>query len=362
MATMNFKQDVGVVSWFDSWDDEKHSRQTIDIKKVCTFGIKPLDDALIGILKNDLIVIGADSGVGKSELVLDIAMHNAKNGKKVALYYIEGNDNEAIARIKWKLIKDQYYSGGYTGVDMDYRKWRMNMLKGTCLDEIEDTCRNNLTRSILDNLQFYRVNSGFTVSCLQNSLGYFLRDTVNEEYKIMVKEMDVDLIIIDHLQYFTLTNPKNEFQEMTEILKIVKEITDIHQIPVILVSHLRKKDKERGLPGQEDFYGTSNIAKIASQAITITPSYTENAQEGRFPTFFRFAKSRTGLKPHLAVLAHYNANKGHYENEYDIFKLKGGFPDASPLEYSQWPSWAKKKSVCEHKMLGRPFDFFPTTP
>ena len=224
------------------------------------------------------------------------------------------------------------------------------MLKGTIIDEIEDQCVLNLTRKIGNNLQFYRVNESFGIHTLKNSLGYFMARSPIHAYlqggSEAVDKLDVDLIIIDHLQYFTLTNPKNELQEMTEILKTVKEITDLHQIPVILVSHLRKKDKDRGLPGQEDFYGTSNIAKIASQAITITPSFNEqDALTHRYPTFFRFAKSRTGLKPNYAVMAHFNAKIGQYEPGYEIFKLKGSFPEDSPLERHLWPNWARSSSA-----------------
>ena len=80
----------------DCWIEAEENLRKIDINRICTFGIAPLDDALIGILPNDLICIGADSGVGKSEIALDIALHNAYSGKKVGLYFIEGGAEEAV--------------------------------------------------------------------------------------------------------------------------------------------------------------------------------------------------------------------------------------------------------------------------
>lgn len=332
---------IGFVPWSEAWDDEKSRREAIDTSTICRFGIPVLDDALIGILKNDLIVIGADSGTGKSEMVLDIALHNVMAGKSVAVYYIEGGDEEAIARLKWKMIKDRYFIHGHKGLDMDYRKWRMNMLKSPLIDALENECRAELEILLKDRLQIYRLGKEFTISDLEKSLGYFAQWKQEKDY--MDYKIICDLIIIDHLQYFTLANPRNELQEMTNILKSVKDISEKHHIPCILVSHLRKKDKDRGLPSQEDFYGTSNIAKIASQAILVTPSFAKtDFADHKYPTFFRFAKSRTGLKQNYAALCNFNAEKQKYENSYQIYNLKGNFPDEAPLAYHEWPQWARK--------------------
>jgi predicted ATP-dependent serine protease len=78
--------------WKQSRLESEQAEDRIDPSRICTFGIKPLDDALIGLLPNDLAIIGADSGVGKSEICLDLAIHNASKGKKVALYFIEGEN------------------------------------------------------------------------------------------------------------------------------------------------------------------------------------------------------------------------------------------------------------------------------
>ena len=241
-------------NWDEAWDEERESRKKINPNSICTFGVKPLDDAFVGILKNDLIAIGADSGVGKSELCLNMAIHNVKNGKKVALYFIEGGAEEAIARIKWQAITSKYYKKGCLEVTLDYRKWRMNNLNSKLIDDLENECKNELAELFSNRLSIYKIDQGFKIEDLINSLGWFTKQKV--EYGIYVNDgFDVDLIIIDHLQYFTLSNEKSEYQEMSEILKVVKQITDFHKIPVILVSHLRKKDKDRGLPGQDDFHG-----------------------------------------------------------------------------------------------------------
>lgn len=338
--------------WDECYTDQTISRQAIDHSKICTFGIKALDDALIGILRNDLVVIGADSGIGKSDICLNLALHNAKNGKNVALFFIEGGSEEAISRIKWKAIKDKYYDQGHNTVELDYRKWKMGLLENTLLLKIESEVYNELNEAIGSRLHIYEIDSTFKIDDLTNSIGYFASKRINNEHRIEEHFYDVDLIIVDHLQYFTLTNPKNELGEMTQILMKVKEITDFHKIPVILVSHLRKKDKDRGLPGQDDFYGTGNICKISSIAITISnhPQKDDHSNE-LYPTFFRIVKSRTGIRSSYAILCDYMYKLGHYDTSYQLYNLIADKPTAEPIEADKLPKWAKPMVKIEVKPI-----------
>jgi archaellum biogenesis ATPase FlaH len=330
-----------IANWHEIWKETDVKRRAIDPSKICTFGIKPIDEALIGILKKDFIVIGADSGAGKSEICLQIALHNAKHGKKVALYFIEGGGEEAIYRIKWNLIRDKYYKDVRTGIEMDYRKWRMNMIPGDTLREIEMSCLDELYDKIKDNLKIYTFDASFSLEDLTSSLGYFLKpkdETMADD--LLNYTYDVDLIIIDHLQYFTLINPKDELSETSAILKKINEITHHHEIPVILVSHLRKKEKDRGLPNQEDFYGTSNISKMSSVSIVLAPGTQDRNKPYTFPTYFRFVKSRTKISSNIAMLCSFDLTTGRYNDYYDVYQLKYDVPDGKSLLNHELPRWA----------------------
>jgi hypothetical protein len=333
---------MGIVNWDEVWNSTRQKRQEIDCNKICSFGIRPLDEPLIGIMKKDFIVIGADSGSGKSEVCLKIALHNASRGKKVALYFIEGGAEEAMYRMQWKLICDMYYKSGQTGVEMDYRKWRMNMIKDDILLDIQDACFVNLQKDIGDNLKLYAFDSSFTVEDLKQSLGAFLKPPCEEQKDDLLSyKMDVDLIIIDHLQYFTLMNPRDEISETGSILKIINDISIYNEIPVILVSHLRKKDKDRGLPNQEDFYGTSNIAKISSLSITLSSGASDKSNPYIYPTFFRFVKTRTKINPNFGLLCDFNLSEGCYSEKYQMYYLVNDVPKGDPLKNHQLPVWAK---------------------
>lgn len=337
------------LSFSDAFKQEEDARLNIDHKNLCTYGIKVLDDPLIAITKNELVIIGADSGIGKSTLVLDIARYNAKRGKKVALFYLEGGHMEAIQRMKWKDICELYYRerGKFEFKDMDFRKWMLNMTDLTDLSaKVYDTNKDIYK----DNLFLYPISAGFKIDELLTSLLDFhtLTDT---KFGVFQKEgvYNLDLIIIDHLQYFSLDRDDNEITEITKIIREVKKISDHHNIPVILVSHLRKKGKDRGLPDQEDFYGSSNIPKIATTAIVIAPDTKEDdIHNNIFPTYFRVVKSRIGLRANYAMRCNFNLNTREYEDEYEIFRLDGLGNIMPKLEPHELPKWASKELPNDH--------------
>lgn len=329
------------------YQEEEERRLNTDFSKLCRYGVKVLDDPLLAIAKNELVVVGADSGIGKSSLVLDIARHNAKQGKKVALFYLEGGHIEAMQRMKWRDISDLYYSTKYDHqfVDMDFRKWMLNHSENKdLLNKLSADVYSEQSKLYQDNLYFYPISEGFKVDELLSSLVSFHKLVPAKSGEFEQEGMyDLDLIIIDHLQYFSLDSGETEITEITKIIRECKKITDHHNIPIILVSHLRKKGKDRGLPDQEDFYGSSNIPKISTTAITIAPyQIKDNLAQNIYPTFFRIVKSRVGIRSNYGILCNYNLTRREYEKEYQIYRLdSAGNISPEPLTEGELPRWAK---------------------
>jgi len=310
----------------------------------CSYGISPLDEALSCIMKNELVVIGADAGYGKTEVALKIASHNASQGKRVALYHLEGGVNEAIARIKWQMITAQYFINFKDAcVNLDYKRWLMNDCD-PLLKTIEQEIYPDFITHYGENLFFYNAKAGLTLDEFIFSILHF-NDSKSNLYSIIEQhKFNLDLIVIDHLQYFSLDKPESEISEITNILRTVKGITDSYKIPVVLVSHLRKRYKDRGLPDQEDFYGSSNIPKIASTAITIAPySEKSNVAEHTYPTFFRVVKSRVGARPNYAYLTDFCGRKKEYSKNYRIYKLDSfnKVDEEKILKFPNIPDWAE---------------------
>ena len=349
---------------FQTWGElapkERAERENIKTGDLCTFGISVLDHALKCILPHDLIVIGADSGTGKSTLSLSIASHNAKNGKQVAVFYLEGGHNEAIRRMKWRMICDEYYKNkpAYGYIDMDYLLWSVNDPSLASLKPVENSVDKNLNALFRDNLSIYNITPSRGDD--KNIVGY------KKIYESLVNFFDgtefgkikfnLDLLIIDHLHYFDFEDGTRatEAEKISKAIRSCKEISDIHEIPVILVSHLRKKTKERGLPDQEDFHGSSNIPKIATEAIILSPCYSlQDNVNFQYPTFFRFVKSRRGLKSNYAALINFDLTANEYAKDYKIYPISNdGFAADKELEWYKCPKWAKRANDAGWKTEG----------
>lgn len=329
--------------------DERNTRESLDPSKLCSYGISALDDSCQFIMKNDLIVIGADSGVGKSELVLDIAMFNAVRKKRIALFYLEGGHEEAVARIKWKKLCKRYFGQRDQHIDnFDYVSWRTNQIKHKFLSEMETLIEAEMAD--LEDFWMYPVDKGFTVDQLYSSILDFhsLVPAPSGSPFEAEGQVELDLIIVDHLQYFELNGNEHEIIQTTKILRKLKEISDVFKVPVVLVSHLRKKGNDRGLPDQEDFYGSSNIVKIATTAIILSSDSSKtDFSDNIYPTFIRVVKSRIGIRPNYAIKINFDLTKREYEKDYEIYFVKEGNVSKDPIPYNKWPSWAVRTHIKE---------------
>jgi len=331
-----------MLTWKEVFKEESKSRLNLDVNKLCKYGIRPLDDALKCIMPNELVVIGADSGAGKSELGLHIALTNAKQNKTVALYFLEGGHIEAMARMKWRDVAKKYYDKySSSGIEMDYSLWRTNQMKDLVIQGIESEVYEEYQNELKNNLFIYPISEGFTLADLTSSLWSF-HSLETAFAGIDPSGFNLDLIVIDHLQYFSLAEKETEIEAITNILKAVNHITSDYKIPVVLISHLVKKKMDRGLPDQEDFYGTSNIPKISSTAIVISPdSKNENFSTNIYHSFFRIVKSRVGVRSSLAMRVEFDLKTRSYCDEYELYRVgKKGLIAKNPLSDDEKPNWA----------------------
>lgn len=301
---------------------EEAIRRSRCINKMPTYGVKFLNDVCFGILPSELVVIGAGTGVGKSQISNDLAFINAYNGKKVYLFSLEGDENEVMARARWQSICDDYYKNP-TGIDMNYQKYLMNQLPE--LEIYEQNFRNKMKR-MEDRFNIFDRKSTLDIHTLSQKIS-------------MIKE--ADLIILDHLHYLSLDDGK-ESTQLTEIMRTIKDITEIRGIPFVVVSHLRKKTKDRDvLPDNDDFHGTSNIAKIASTCIIISPwTELDNESAGLSATMFRITKSRNGAPKKYIGNVPFDNKRNTYVSSYTLHRIMRGELQETP--YHEYPEWASK--------------------
>jgi len=239
-------------------DDIRNALDDINFEKEKTipFGISFLDDALTGITPTDLIILAARSGAGKTETAIQIAMNAALNKKRVFFFALEAERGEIGRRQLYRFKAETYFKDNYQrhSGPVNYSEWMAKRLPDcfyTQFKEIADEM------TYFDSLKIRYSDSSYT-------LEDFERDMIS------VGQL-ADLIILDHLHYFELDANANENAQYKTIVKAIRTHCLEKKIPVILVSHIRKGDTRYPtiVPDQEDFHGSSDIAKIGTKAITL---------------------------------------------------------------------------------------------
>ena len=309
------------------------------------FGVSFLDDALIGMSKSDLVLIGGRSGGGKTELATHIAMTNALAGKKVYFFALEAERNEIADRIKYKVLANCFYSEHDNRTKyIAYDRWKAGMLTREFAPYVDLA---NDSMKALSNLFVRYGEENYTL----------------EQYDRDITEIkgNADLIIIDHLHYFDVDEGQAN-AELKAIMKHIKFLAIQHQVPVILVAHIRKADKRYAslVPEQEDFHGSSDVVKIATKAVTIASAYNRKNYEAGpsvdgkevlteievsgIASYLKIVKNRrSGAVCAPVALISYDQRTNSYGAKYYLGQemTDKGAPSFISWQPSQVPMWAK---------------------
>lgn len=301
--------------------DERAVRESLT-KNRLSFGIRYLDDALRGIIATDLVLIGAGTGVGKTELASNIGFKNAAKGKRVYGIFLEAFQGEIELRQKYRLLAREALQ---YDLKPNYADWIMG--DQPWLDEFS----SEINLAGFENFHTKYRDKNYSIETLERDLL-----SINES---------ADLIIVDHLHYFDITD-NNENRGLTNIVKTISDVIQVIQCPVILVAHLRKTNDQFAspLPQMDDFHGTSNITKIATKVVLMgkgnfTPQHTY--------TYMRAAKYRlSGQVPNYVAACKYSHQRNDYEADYQLgqlsfYKPQGEWSFEKEAEGTT-PSWYTK--------------------
>lgn len=288
-----------------------------------------LDDCLRSIMPNDLVVIGARTGVGKTELARSIATSNARNGKRVHYFALEAEQNEIERRTKFTVIASLLYSGGVrTSTQFNYPDWYRGRFESDigALDGEAD----RIIRERYATLHTYYRGPKFD------------HDDIR---RLILAEQDrTDLFVLDHLHYVDIDDD-NENRGLREVMSTLRNTALLVGLPVILVVHLRKRatGSKSLTPSMDDIHGSSDVAKICTHAIMLEPAFPSSGVEprkGHSLTFFSVPKDRGDGAKHLIALCPFNWRTKNYDETYTLGRDAGGKFEA--LGTSEVPYWAAR--------------------
>lgn len=312
-------------------------RRLLDAKSTLSFGVQFLDEAFRKILPNDLILVGAQSGAGKTELAKIIAQHNARAGKQVYGFFLEAEEGEVERRIKFGMLAERWRAANPHAEKglVNYADWRLGELE-QLLAPWEAEVEQEFTEHYGTLHTYYRMTTDFGIRELEREI-LAIKDTA-------------ELIILDHIHYVDLDgDDRVENAAMKRLVKKLRHLSLALNIPIICVAHLNKAAEASLVPGQKDYHGSSDIVKIATKAIMLARASgvsTTDSNATDSPTFVRIVKTRIdsgGLLTHTA-LCFFDVETSSYRPDYALGKLNLNATKWKPLE-ERWPRWARSSTI-----------------
>lgn len=298
--------------------------------RMLRFGHEYLDDALTGIAHGeDLILVVAPSGVGKTGTGTKIARNVCKAGARVGYFALEAKTREIERRIKFELIARHYYSKTWHPRPLRFQDWYYGLT-----DEVTGQYEALADRDFAEETRglrtFYKP-------------GNFTGEDFLREYAEVAK--DVDLVILDHLHFLDVED-ENENRAQKRFVQAASAAIAKHGVPIIAMAHVRKRDKRLGqlIVDADDIHGSSDIAKISIKIVVIARAPAELAAEkGAMPTLIGIAKNRHGgdVTPYVA-LCNYDPRTGGYSPGYLLGMLTDGGREFTPCDPSDVPPWARR--------------------
>lgn len=319
----------------------ERDRRMAQAARALSYHHRYLDDLLRAILPNDLILLGAPTGLGKTDLALSIAMNNAIAERRVAYFALEAEELELEMRTKFAWLSTEAYRRNIPRKgELNYTDWYL----GRCEDIVGDELNREADRHFLAKLgglrTFYR-GLHFDKADLRAAI-----DAVHAH---------VDLIVIDHLHYVDAEDGTDENRAIGDTVKAIRDTALIIGKPIILVAHLRKKDPrmKQLVPTIDDFHGSSNITKICTQAITIAPATMLELPDLKWyqaPTFVSVLKDRRAGAPPFVALTMFDKRTRRYDDAYTLGRMTKGGTEWEPIKPADRPGWAHGHTQLEKEV------------
>mgnify|MGYP005984043511 CR=1 FL=1 len=185
-----------------------------------TTGFEALDRRTTGFNEGDLVIIAARPAMGKTALVLNMALSNVEANRGVIFFSLEMPAEQLMLRML----------AAKTSIPLQ------NLRKG----DMDDSQWSNLTAAFDDlNKKKLFVDDGGSVNI--NQLRARVRKLAQNE------DNNISLVVIDYLQLMQGTGNKDRHQEVSDISRGLKMLAREMKIPIVALSQLN-----RGLENRPD--------------------------------------------------------------------------------------------------------------
>jgi len=311
----------------NEFDDEIADRKSN--KTALKTGISFFDDAMCGILKNEVMIVSGKTGAGKTELLTRMACNMAESGSRVLFISLEDAEFSIVRRIAWPIYLSEWWQR-VARTNPGARKPRfvewIHGVDGPAQDlELLEQTVSEVVKAKYPTLDvYYRTSNEYTI------------DDFEKQISALASQYDV--IYLDHLHFFDFLSGEAELVGQKRVLKKIASLSSALKIPIISGAHLRKTNPFRAtaMPSIEDLHGSSDIAKIATCVVLVARAATSvphdpSKAKSLVRTFLKIPKLRTDMSVSIpTALTDFNIESRSYLPKY----LLGEF-DAD----DQWQAW-----------------------
>ncbi|HOS78957.1 MAG TPA: replicative DNA helicase [Anaerolineae bacterium] len=182
-----------------------------------TSGFRDLDRLLGGFQRSDLVILAARPGVGKTSLLLTMALKAAEKGKLVAIFSLEMSAEQLVQRMISSLSR------------VDAQRLRIGNLQDEDLPKIEDAIGH------LADLPIY-IDDTPALTPLQ----------LRTKCRRLHSEHGLDMAYVDYLQLMTAdTRTENRVQEVSYLSRMLKALARELDTPILTASQLSRAVEQR---------------------------------------------------------------------------------------------------------------------
>lgn len=211
-------------------------------------GIAELDTRMGGGLRRgELTILGARPAVGKSAVLLQMALQAAKDGKKVGFVSLEMSEQQIGARVL-SAYADVSPALLTSGLDPDRMPWNRLAEGIECMGHDE-----------VNSLRLM-VHKGLTIEQLDN------------EIQQVHDDGECEVLFVDYAQLLSTKQPrKSDFERLGVVSRGLKALTIDLNIPIVAAAQVKRQDNHGILraPGLDELRGSGDFEQDADNVILL---------------------------------------------------------------------------------------------
>lgn len=241
--------------------------------KTYSTGLKALDKALNGGLREGLYCIGAMSGFGKTTLVLQIADTIASAGDDVLYISLEMSADELTA----KSISRRTYQ---QCIEYGANRESLLAVARTTLDVLRcDIATQAQSKTFMEAATAYTEHEAkclYIVEGMQDVNAAKVRQLVKQHQQ---RHGRPPVVFIDYMQLLTIadTTQNTDKQKMDAAIKALKDISRDFKIPVVAISSMNRASYDGGL-NMASFKESGNIEYTADVLLALEAAIPDDCK------------------------------------------------------------------------------------